>query len=169
MATDRNARLVEWLEDAFAMEQEAETLLKAMGGRIEHYPDLKARIEQHVVETQGQMQELEGCLEALGGSKPTLKAAAGSVMASMHAMGNAMMNDEVAKGVGISYAFEQMEIATYRALAIAARRAGQESIAERCLAIQAQEEAMANWLYDAQPQIITAFLDREAAEMDAKR
>jgi ferritin-like metal-binding protein YciE len=62
-----------------------------------------------------------------------------------------------------------MEIVTYRAVVIAARRAGQEAIAQRCEAIMAQEEAMANWLFDAQPQIIAAFLDREAADMDAKR
>jgi ferritin-like metal-binding protein YciE len=169
MTQERTDRLREWLEDAYAMEQEAETMLKSMAGRIEHYPDLQARLEQHVAETQQQMAELEGCIEELGGSRPRVKAAAGSLMASVQAMGNAMMSDEVAKGVGISYAFEQMEIVTYRAVVIAARRAGQESIAQRCEAIMAQEEAMANWLFDAQPQIIAAFLDREAADMDAKR
>lgn len=169
MTQERTDRLREWLEDAYAMEQEAETMLKSMAGRIEHYPELRARLEQHVAETRQQMTELEGCIEELGGSKPTVKAAAGSLMASVHAMGNAMMNDEVAKGVGISYAFEQMEIVTYRAVVIAARRAGQEAIAQRCEAIMAQEEAMASWLFDAQPQIIAAFLDREAADMDAKR
>lgn len=166
---DTNERLKKWLEDAYAMEQEAETMLKAMGGRIEHYPQLKARIEQHVGETQQQMSRLEQCLQQVGGSKPNAKAALGSVMAAVHAMGNAMMDDEVAKGVGIAYAFEQMEIASYRAVLIAAERAGNTAVAGICKEILAEEEAMAQWLLDHQPGIIAQFLDREAADVEAKR
>jgi ferritin-like metal-binding protein YciE len=39
--------LLNWLRDAHAMEKQAETMLSAMAGRLEHYPELKARIEAH--------------------------------------------------------------------------------------------------------------------------
>ncbi|OMP38346.1 hypothetical protein BMR86_18650, partial [Stenotrophomonas sp. KAs 5-3] len=33
----------QWLQDAYAMEQEAETMMKAMASRIQNYPHLAAR------------------------------------------------------------------------------------------------------------------------------
>ena len=47
-------RLLGWLQDAYAMEREAATLLKTMAGRLEHYPELRARIQAHVSETHDQ-------------------------------------------------------------------------------------------------------------------
>lgn len=64
--TARSERLLKWLQDAYAMEQEAETMMKAMASRIENYPQLAARVSQHVQETQGQAASLRECIEALG-------------------------------------------------------------------------------------------------------
>lgn len=169
MPEDRNDRLLKWLRDAHAMEREADTMLRNMGSRLEHYPQLRARIEQHVDETRGQLATLERCIDRLGGSTSTAKDAIGSMMATVHAMGNAMMEDEVAKGAGLSYAFEHLEIATYRALVLAAREAGQEEIAEACETIMAEEVAMADWLFANQPDVIREFLARDAEGVEAKR
>lgn len=169
MTGSGSRRLLGWLEDAYAMEQEAETMLTAMASRIEHYPELKQRIEHHVQETKWQAEQLAGCIEQLGGSLPDMKGAVAKTMAAIHAMGNAMMSDEVAKGVGISYAFEHMEIASYRALLIAARREGRDGIAGAVESILRQEEEMAAWLLEHQPAIIEAFLQREEADLQAKR
>lgn len=169
MTTQNHERLLGWLKDAYAMEQEAETMMTAMAGRIEHYPELRARIEQHVEETRQQAAQLANCIEQLGGSLPTARGAVAKGMAAMHAAGNAMMSDEVAKGIGISYAFEHMEIASYRALLVAARRVGHAEVVRVCEAILEQEQAMADWLYERQPDLIEAFLDREEADMQAKR
>jgi ferritin-like metal-binding protein YciE len=163
-------RLLKWLQDAYAMEQEAETMLKAMAGRIEHYPELKVRIERHVQETQGQSERLRACIGQLGGAVPTVRSALGDVMATAHALGNSMMSDEVAKGVGISYAFEHMEIATYRALMIAAAEAGKKEVARICEEILDEEVAMAQWLLEHQEAVVLAFLRRESTEgVTAKR
>ena len=51
--TARSERLLKWLQDAYAMEQEAETMMKAMASRIENYPQLAARIGQHVASPGG--------------------------------------------------------------------------------------------------------------------
>ncbi|MEA9763051.1 ferritin-like domain-containing protein [Xanthomonas campestris] len=163
-------RLVKWLQDAYAMEKEAETMMKAMAARTEHYPELKHRIEQHVQETQQQSAGVQRCLELLDGSIPTAKGMLSSVLASMHAAGNSMMTDEVTKGVGISYAFEHLEIASYRALVVAARIAGEQQVAQICEDILQQEIEMAEWLIDHQEAIVVAFLEREQLEgVTAKR
>ncbi|MBJ6979342.1 ferritin-like domain-containing protein [Luteimonas sp. MC1895] len=169
MTTHNHERLLSWLQDAYAMEQEAETMMAAMASRIEHYPELRTRIEQHIEETRQQASQVAACIEQLGGSLPTAKSTIAKGMAAIHAAGNAMMSDEVAKGIGISYAFEHMEIATYRALVVAARRVGQDEVERVCQAILEQEQAMADWLFERQPQLIEAFLEREQADLQAKR
>lgn len=45
---------MDWLRDAYAMEKQPETMLKAQASRLENYPDVRARIEQHLRETLGQ-------------------------------------------------------------------------------------------------------------------
>jgi ferritin-like metal-binding protein YciE len=170
MTRSNPERLLKWLQDAYAMEQEANTMLTATAGRLEHYPELKARIEQHIAETRDQSDQVKRCIELLDGSIPTIKGAVASVMATVHAAGNSMMSDEVAKSLGISYAFEHMEIASYRALVIAAKEAGQTQIAEICAAILDQEITMAEWLIEHQEATILAFLKRERTEgQTAKR
>ncbi|MBB4127325.1 ferritin-like metal-binding protein YciE [Xanthomonas translucens] len=170
MTRSNPERLLKWLQDAYAMEQEANTMLTATAGRLEHYPELKARIEQHIAETRDQSDQVKRCIELLDGSLPTIKGAVASVMATVHAAGNSMMSDEVAKSLGVSYAFEHMEIASYRALVIAAKEAGQTQIAEICAAILDQEIAMAEWLIEHQEATILAFLKRERTEgQTAKR
>jgi len=170
MTRSTTERLLMWLKDAYAMEQEAETMLKAMAGRLKHYPELRGRIEAHVGETQQQSSRLKGCIEQLDGSVPVARGMLADAMAAMHAAGNSMMSDEVAKGIGISYAFEHMEIASYRALVIAARAAGREDIATVCSQILEEEEAMAKWLLGHHESVIAAFLARETTEgVTAKR
>jgi len=170
MARTREEMLLKWLQDAYALEQEAETMLKAMAGRIEHYPELKARLETHVEETRQQAAQVRACIEQLGGSVPVARSIVADLMATLHAAGNAMMSDEVAKGVGIGYAFEHMEIACYRALAVAAREAGRADVAATCESILQQEVAMAEWLLEHQEAIVLAFLTRESTEgVTAKR
>ena len=39
--------LLDWLRDAHAMEQQAENMLTSQVERLEHYPQLRARIQQH--------------------------------------------------------------------------------------------------------------------------
>src|SRR3546814_6791992 len=41
--------LMDWLRDAHAMEEQAEKMLRATAGRLENYPDLKARLESHEI------------------------------------------------------------------------------------------------------------------------
>ena len=45
----------DWLRDAHAMEKQAESMLESMASRIDNYPELRARIEQHLSETKNQL------------------------------------------------------------------------------------------------------------------
>jgi ferritin-like metal-binding protein YciE len=170
MDQPNSERILQWLRDAHSMEAEAETMLKAMASRLEHYPELKQRIEQHVTETQSQARRIEAHLQAMGSSTSTTKNAIAHAMATMHAAGNSMLSDEVVKGLGISYAFEHMEIAAYRCLLLAAEAVGDTGTAQLCREILPEEEAMAEWLLQHQPSVVQQFLARDQAEGEtAKR
>ncbi|GHC25577.1 hypothetical protein GCM10010082_18120 [Kushneria pakistanensis] len=170
MATDARAHLMDWLRDAHAMEQQAETMLKAQAKRIEHYPELHARIEQHIEETQGQSALLEECIQRLHGSTSGFKDMGGKMAATAQGMGGMFTSDEVVKGGSASYAFEHFEIANYRALIGAADYLGEPEIRSACERILKEEEAMAKWLEDNLPAVTKAFLERsEQEDTTAKR
>ena len=157
-------RLTQWLRDAHTMETEAETMLKALSSRIENYPELRQRIDQHVEETRNQARRIEARLEAMDSSPSSVKDTAASAMASLHAGGNAMMSDEVVKGLGMAYAFEHMEIISYRNLMYAAEQYGDSATAELCRQIIPEEEAMADWLARHQQTLVQQFLGREQTD-----
>ena len=161
MATSQE-NLLDWLRDAHAMEQQAEKMLKAQSERLEHYPQLKARIDQHIEETLGQQQLIDQCLARLGGSSSTLKDMGGKLMAFGQAVGGSLMSDEVIKGAMAGYVFENMEIASYTALIAAAKEACDSETLAACEKILPQEIAMAEWLLEHLPELTQSFLRRSA-------
>lgn len=169
MATPQE-NLLDWLRDAHAMEQQAEKMLKAQSERLEHYPRLKARIDQHIEETLDQQRLIDECLTRLGGSSSTLKDIGGKLMAFGQAVGGSLMSDEVIKGAMAGYVFENMEIASYTVLIAAAQETGDAETKAACEKILPQEVAMADWLREHLPELTQAFLQRSAApDEEAKR
>jgi len=155
---------MDWLRDAHAMEEQAETMLKAMEGRLEHYPELRTRIAQHIQETQHQAERLRHCIQDAGGDTSLLKDMTGKFMAAMQGFTGIMASDEVVKGGMFSYAFEHMEIAAYRNLISAARVLGEPRIAQVCEEILAEEVAMAKWLEEHMAGVVSQFLLRADAD-----
>lgn len=169
MATPQE-NLLDWLRDAHAMEQQAEKMLKAQSERLENYPQIKARIDEHIEETLGQQQLIDECLTRLGGSASTLKDVGGKLMAFGQAVGGSLMSDEVIKGAMAGYVFENMEVASYTVLIAAAKAAGDAETQAACEKILPQEVAMAQWLLEHLPELTQAFLQRsEAPDTQAKR
>lgn len=160
--TEIKENLMDWLRDAHAMEEQAEKMLKAQAARIEHYPQLKARIEEHIGETVGQRERLEQCIARLGGSPSMVKDTLGKMAAMGQAVGGMTASDEVVKGAMAGYVFECFEIASYTALIAAAQTAGEPEVAQVCGEILVQEEAMAEWLLENLPQLTEEFLVRDA-------
>lgn len=158
-----------WLRDAHAMEEQALTMLQGQVNRLEHYPQLRERIQQHIAETEGQEAELRRLLDGYGESSSMVKDAMGKLTAVGQAMSGMFAADEVVKGTMASYTFEHMEIASYRILIAAAGQLGDAKAVEvfrRCLS---EEEAMADWLADHSSEITRQFLSRKEMDMPAGR
>lgn len=166
---ERRKHLADWLRDAHGMEEKAESLLERQAERLEHYPAMKARIEQHINETRSQAKRLEECISRLDGGTSAVKDFTGKVMANMTAMFNATAEDEVVKNAIGSYAFEHFEIASYRSLIAAAEAVNDEFTARVCREILQEEIAMATWIEENIPSVTRTFLEREAMDEPAKR
>jgi len=155
--------LMDWLRDAHAAEEQAETMLNGMAGRIKDFPELKARVEQHLAETRRQAELVRGCIERRGGSISTLKDAGAKTVGFAQALSGVFVEDEVMKGAIASYAFEAMEIASYRILVDAARQLGDAQTAQTCEQILREEQAMAKWLEEYIPNLTRQYLSRNRA------
>ena len=154
-------RLVQWLRDAHAMEEQAETMIGGQVSRIENYPELRNRMKQHLEETRRQAERIEMCLKRLGDDASTMKDAGGKIMAMGQAMSGMFAGDEVVKGSLASYTFEHMEIASYRILIATAKLAGDVETQRVCEEILREEEAMADWLKSHMDSVTQQFLSRD--------
>jgi len=74
------------LKDAHALEDQALELMNRQVERIENYPDVKAKLQQHNQETHEQIARLERILELLGESRSVLKDNALSLTGNMAAI-----------------------------------------------------------------------------------
>lgn len=151
MTTSVKENLLDWLRDAHAMEKQAEKMLQAQAARLEHYPELRTRIEQHLQETLGQQNVLQECIARQGGDTSAMKDFGGQMMAMMQGMGGMTASDEVVKGSMASYAFEHAEVAMYTVLIAAAEAADDLATKRACEGILAQEKAMAQWILEHMP------------------
>ncbi len=161
--------LLDWLRDAHGMERMALETLEKQADRLKNYPQLQARVQQHVQETQWQMDQVKSCIEQLGGSTSSLKSGVGSLMGNIGAMFNAGTPDEAVKDVIGNFAIENFEIACYRSLISAAQQLGETRIQNICEQILQQEVQMASWLDQNLPVITQEFLQRVQVGEPAKR
>lgn len=158
-----------WLRDAHAMEQQALTMMRGMLSRLENYPVLCARIEQHITETERQVEALARLLEARDSGSSVVKDALGKAAALGQALSGMFADDEVVKGTMASYTFEQMEIAAYKVLITTA------AVLEDTTALSvfeenlAEEQDMADWLFDRMDQTTRIYLARDEAGLPARR
>lgn len=160
----------DWLRDAHAMEKQAESMLESMASRIENYPDVRARIEQHITETKQQINVLEEILDRNDISRSMLKDSMSKMMAFGQSVGGMVTSDEIVKGSISGYVFEQFEIACYTSLLAAAKKAGDVASIPAIESILAEEQRMADWLIRHIPDTTEQFLLRSDAEgVEAKK
>ena len=149
MATDADFGrefFVTGLRNQHAVENQAVELLERQIGRLENYPEMSARMRQHVAESQAQAERLEEILTRLGSSKSTVKDTAMSFMGNMAALAHTPAPDEVVKNTLANYAFEHYEIASYKSLMSVADAIGQTGAISALQTSLKEEEDMVTWI-----------------------
>lgn len=156
------------LRNAHAMENQALSILRPQVKRIEHYPEVAERIEQHIAETERQIDRLDQLLDRVDGDRSALKDTALSMAGSIAAIGHTMAPDEIIKNSFANFAFENYEIAAYKSLVALAEGSGEAEAVSLLQANLDEELAMAEWL-DTQIQPLTLrYASLSSGGVDAK-
>jgi ferritin-like metal-binding protein YciE len=135
-------KLVEYVQDAHAMEQNVSTMLDSMIATTDD-TEFKKMLEEHKRQTEEHERRLRERLDALGAGTSTTKAIGGVGAALFKSVGDIARTDKPGKNARDGYVTEHMEIAAYQLLERLADRAGDEETAEVARQNRSDEEAMA--------------------------
>lgn len=112
------------IQNAHALEKQATQLINRQLERLESYPEVAAVLQEHLVETENQIDRLEGLLTEMGSGPSTVKDMATMMSGNMAALMHTAMPDEVIKNHFANAAFEAFEITTYKSLIAMAEATG---------------------------------------------
>jgi ferritin-like metal-binding protein YciE len=135
-------KLVEYIDDAYAMEQNVLRMLDGMIGTTSD-PQMKRALERHKKQTEQQAERLEERLREHGASPSATKQAGGVMAALMKSVVDMGRGDKAGRNARDGYATEHMEIASYQMLERVARKAGDKQTAAVARRNREEEEAMA--------------------------
>jgi ferritin-like metal-binding protein YciE len=156
---ERDAKLVQYLSEAYGKERELEAALQAHIAMTEKGP-YKKRLQQHLKETKQHAKQVERRIKKLGGGGQTLQGAVGKVAAlakgPLHAIRGDSEQEKLLKNAKTEYWNEHEEIATYLGIETLAEKVGDSETAKLAKAIRREEEKMAGFLLGQIKQLTNA-------------
>ena len=168
--TASQAKLAQYLTEAYGKEKELETSLTAHIAMATR-PAYKKRLQQHLKETKQHAKLVERRLKKVGGTGLTGKAnelASRGVAAAkgpLHAIRGTGEAEKQLKNAKTEYSEEHEEIATYLAIEILAEQVGDKETAKVAKGIRREEERMAAFL-EKQIPILTKEVVKEEIPKD---
>jgi ferritin-like metal-binding protein YciE len=146
---ERDAKLVQYLSEAYGKERELEAALQAHIAMTAKGP-YKKRLQQHLRETKQHAKQVERRIKKLGGGGQTLQSAVGKIAAAakgpLHAIRGGGEQEKMLKNAKTEYWNEHEEIATYLGIETLAEKVGDRETAKLAKAIRREEERMAQFL-----------------------
>jgi ferritin-like metal-binding protein YciE len=167
--TTKQAKLVQYLSEAYAKEKELETALEAHIAMTTRKPYEK-RLKEHLKETKRHGRELEQRIKKVGGGGPQLvDKAAGQALGKvkslakgpLHTLRGAGEAEKMLKNAKTEYFNEHEEIATYTAIEALAEAVGDAETAKLARSIRRDEERMASFLAKQIPVLTKAVVQEE--------
>jgi ferritin-like metal-binding protein YciE len=157
-------KLVEYIDDAYAMEQNVLRMLDGMIGTTKD-PQMKRALERHKDQTEKQAERLEECLQEHGASPSTVKEAGGVMAALMKSVVDVARSDSAGRNARDGFATEHMEIASYQMLERVAKMAGDTKTAQVARKNREEEEAMARSISSKWKKIVEQSLREEGVRV----
>jgi ferritin-like metal-binding protein YciE len=177
--TAGEAKLVQYLNEAFATEKRLETALQAHLAMTIR-PEYKKRLKEHLSETKRHAREVKAAIKRLGGVAETISApgpqpitdaaqaviggaqkAVALAQGSLHALRGTGEEEKQLKNAKTEYASEAEEIATYTAIETLAEALGAKEIQRIARAIRRDEERMLAFLEKEIPRLTKAVVKAE--------
>ena len=163
----RDAKLVQYLNEALAKEKELETALTAHIGMTTRAP-YKKRLQQHLRETKGHARGLERRIKQLGGAgavatvvSTVASRAVAAAKGPLHTIRGTGEQEKMLKNAKTEYSEEHEEIATYTAIETLAEAVGDGETAKLARGIRREEERMARFLERLIPTLTRAVTQEE--------
>ncbi|TMD42268.1 MAG: ferritin-like domain-containing protein [Chloroflexi bacterium] len=146
--------VIAWLNDAHGMENALVQILEHQIKDAKDYPQVQAKLQQHLEQTRRHAELVKGCVENLGGKTSTMKTGMATLFGQMQALSTGAAKDEMVKNALADYAAENFEVASYTALVRAAQELGDLQTARVCQQILQEDEEMALWLRQNLPTLV---------------
>jgi ferritin-like metal-binding protein YciE len=163
----RDAKVVQYLNEALAKEKELETALTAHIGMTTR-PPYKKRLQEHLRETKAHARGVERRIKQLGGAGATATAvstvasrALAAAKGPLHAIRGSGEQEKMLKNAKAQYSEEHEEIATYTAIETLAEAVGDGETAKLARGIRREEERMARFLERLIPTLTRAVTQEE--------
>jgi ferritin-like metal-binding protein YciE len=185
--TARDAKLIQYLNEAYGKEKELETSLQAHIQMTTRAP-YKKRLREHLRETKRHAKELERRIKQLGGKSAVLPApgpeavteAAGTVLTAarkgmaaakgpLHVLRGTGEQEKMLKNAKTEYWNEAEEIGTYNAIITFAESVGDRDTAKVARTILRDEERMSKFLARLIPQLAKAVVQDEVPASERRR
>lgn len=146
---ERDAKLVQYLNEAYGKEKELETSLEAHIAMTTKAP-YKKRLKQHLKETKSHAKQLERRIKKLGGGGHAIQTVVAKATAAakgpLHAVRGSGEQEKMLKNAKTEYFNEHEEISTYLAIEIFAEKVSDKETAKLAREIRREEERMAKFL-----------------------
>ncbi|HXR31885.1 MAG TPA: DUF892 family protein [Solirubrobacterales bacterium] len=146
---ERDAKLVQYLSEAYGKEKELETSLEAHIAMTTKAP-YKNRLKAHLKETKAHAKGLERRIKKLGGGGQLTQTVVGKAMAAakgpLHMLRGSGEQEKMLKNAKTEYFNEHEEIATYLSIETLAEKVGDRETAKLAKGIRREEERMAKFL-----------------------
>ncbi|MXQ12311.1 DUF892 family protein [Microvirga makkahensis] len=162
-----NATVLLWLRDAHAMESQSVQMLTTQLPSLIGFPAFHESVKAHAELSREQRDRLGARIAELGQASSLLRDGFGMALGLTAPMMIAALPDNVVRSAVTNYAFEHLEIGTYRALIGLAEQAGDRETRKLAEFILAQELEMAAWLEEHLAAIAGEVLPRATAVHEA--
>lgn len=187
--TARDAKLIQYLNEAYGKEKELETSLQAHISMTTRAP-YKKKLQEHLRETKRHAKDVERRIKKLGGKADSQPApgpeavgdAVGTVVSAakkgvaaakgpMHMLRGTGEQEKMLKNAKTEFFNEAEEIATYRAIETLSEQVGDKETAKLAKSILREEERMQRFLERLIPQLTKAVVTEEipASERNGSR
>jgi ferritin-like metal-binding protein YciE len=156
---ERDAKLIQYLNEAYGKERELEVALQVDIAMTTKAP-YKKRLQQHLKETKAHAKALDRRIKKLGGGGQTVASLVGKATAvakgPLHLVRGDGQQEKMLKNAKTQFTAEHEEISTYLALETFATKVGDSETAKLARDIRREEESMAKFLETQVRRLATA-------------
>lgn len=159
-------KLITYLQDAHAMEHQIIQVLEGQVKDTEQYPQIQARIQQHLDETRMHEQRMAERLGAYSEKPSSVKSVGTNLIGSLIGAATGGRTDALSKAARDDYMTEHMEIAAYELLIATAQALGDMDTIRAAQANLADEVRMADWLEQHLPDTVVYSFREDGIALD---